>query len=225
MYLTGFRGTLHFDASDGVHGTELWRSDGTEAGTTMLKDLNPAGGSNPGPFFAEIKGISYFFTLPGGSVFELWRTDGTAAGTTFVKGFKGGTFGFTVMKRTIYLSGERGLWRSDGTRRGTTLVKGRLSFDSGLISAKGTLYFITGTEKKHGQELWRSDGTRNGTKIFRDIHRGPRDSRPLNLLNLFAVGHTLFFTAEDKSHGRELWRAGPKPCDLAERKCKKRLGR
>ncbi len=38
-------GTLFFVADDGMNGTELWKSDGTPAGTTMVKDINP--GSNP----------------------------------------------------------------------------------------------------------------------------------------------------------------------------------
>ena len=43
--LTNINGTLYFDGeSDAVTGDELWKSDGTTAGTTMIKDLNP----NPG---------------------------------------------------------------------------------------------------------------------------------------------------------------------------------
>ena len=32
--------TLYFRASDGVNGYELWKSDGTEAGTAMVKDIH-----------------------------------------------------------------------------------------------------------------------------------------------------------------------------------------
>ena len=34
-------GALIFLANDGVHGFELWRSDGTETGTRMVKEIGP----------------------------------------------------------------------------------------------------------------------------------------------------------------------------------------
>src|SRR5262249_32548119 len=40
--LTAVGGTLFFTADDGVHGHELWKSDGTEAGTSLVKDINPS---------------------------------------------------------------------------------------------------------------------------------------------------------------------------------------
>lgn len=39
--LFDFNGTLFFRADDGASGYELWRSDGTEGGTFMVKDINP----------------------------------------------------------------------------------------------------------------------------------------------------------------------------------------
>ena len=39
--LTDVDGTLSFVANDGTHGVELWRSDGTRAGTKLVDDIRP----------------------------------------------------------------------------------------------------------------------------------------------------------------------------------------
>jgi ELWxxDGT repeat protein len=42
-------GKLFFTAGDGVHGRELWTSDGTEAGTVLVKDIKPGKRTGPLP--------------------------------------------------------------------------------------------------------------------------------------------------------------------------------
>ncbi len=45
-YLVDVSGTLYFTAHDGVNGGELWKSDGTAAGTVMVKDIRPGSGGS-----------------------------------------------------------------------------------------------------------------------------------------------------------------------------------
>src|SRR5262249_2279298 len=46
--LTNVNGLLYFAADDGVNGRELWQSDGTAAGTVMVRDISPGTtGSDP----------------------------------------------------------------------------------------------------------------------------------------------------------------------------------
>src|SRR5262249_54185657 len=68
---------------------ELWKSDGTAAGTVMVKDIIPGGaGSNPGGaygyIFTNVNGTLYFSADDGAHGQELWKSDGTAAGTVLV---------------------------------------------------------------------------------------------------------------------------------------------
>jgi ELWxxDGT repeat protein len=74
-------GLAVFAANDGVLGSELWRTDGTAAGTVLLKNINPgAAGSNPRNFLAA-GNLVYFSAETDSEGTELWVTDGTAAGT------------------------------------------------------------------------------------------------------------------------------------------------
>ena len=83
-YLTNVNGVLFFSASDGVNGEELWKSDGTVAGTVMVKDIVPGGTSGSYPRnLTNVNGVLYFVADYGG----LWKSDGTAAGTVQVKDF------------------------------------------------------------------------------------------------------------------------------------------
>ena len=86
--LTDVNGVLFFTADDGVNGNELWRSDGTEAGTFMVKDIHPGQPPEPaepndsvGNDLVAGDGLLFFTAVDAGSGRELWQSDGTTAGT------------------------------------------------------------------------------------------------------------------------------------------------
>ena len=86
--LVAYNGSVYFAADDGIHGKQLWKSDGTAAGTVMVTDINPGpAGSIPfHPDLAVFQGALYFAAADGTSSGALWKTDGTAAGTVLVAG-------------------------------------------------------------------------------------------------------------------------------------------
>ena len=77
-------GIVYFVADDGVHGNELWRTDGTEGGTSIVKDINPGGSSSVISELIVSNGILFF---PAGDTehgMELWKSDGSEEGTVLV---------------------------------------------------------------------------------------------------------------------------------------------
>src|SRR5205823_6001930 len=81
----------YFAGNDGTRGAELWRTDGTAAGTTLVKDINPAGDdSNPSQL--TVVGNTLFFTADDGADgVELWKTDGST--TSLVRDIFAGIYG------------------------------------------------------------------------------------------------------------------------------------
>jgi ELWxxDGT repeat protein len=72
----------------------LYRSDGTAAGTTLVKDINPGPGSSAGySFFTVVGNVAYFDADDGSTGDELWTTNGTSAGTTRVQDLSAGAAG------------------------------------------------------------------------------------------------------------------------------------
>ncbi len=200
--LTEFKGRLYFAADDRTYGDELWSTDGTPAGTKLFKDIYP--GDDPdffgrpassGPLELTVVNNTLFFSADGGpSGRELWKSDGTADGTVLVKDIRPGDF-----EGPVPTSGQ-----------GST---GLSSWPHELTSFGGKLYFVA-ADDEHGAELWTSDGTEAGTRLVKDIRPGtvpgpysttvPAGSNPAQLT---VAGNTLFFTADDGSHGPELWKS------------------
>lgn len=73
-------GIALFAAENATYGRELWRTDGSEAGTWLVRDTEPGPAPGAPRLLTQTGGYVHFFAGELGRC-ELWRSDGTAAGT------------------------------------------------------------------------------------------------------------------------------------------------
>jgi len=219
-HLTVFAGKVYFAADDGLFGSELWVSDGTEAGTQMTFDLasSPTDQSSYPRGFASLGDRALFAADDGVHGAELWVTDGSAAGTVRITDYNGsddslpsGPWRATPFDgRAVFRfdDGVHGteLWISDGTPAGTQLLAdlypGQADSDPFVLREwRGEVYFVADTQP-FASSLFATDGTAAGTRLvkgFTGILSGvdPRG----------AVEHDgrLYFAARTSNEGVELW--------------------
>jgi ELWxxDGT repeat protein len=216
--------TLFLANDDGVHGVELWASDGTAAGTRLVRDINQGSAGSFPRGLISFGGVAFFGAEDGRGGNQLWSSDGTASGTNSVASFAPAenedavAFGLDRALSDAPLGGailfsardpEHGaeLWRTDGAAAGSRLVKdlvpGPSSSSPAQLTAAGSLVFFTTTDPiGESASLWASDGTAVGTKVMHDFGQ---NGAVRGISALTAVGSTLYFVAADGTHGLELW--------------------
>ncbi len=201
-----------FLADDGVHGTELWITDGTSAGTTLLKDINPSPGI--GGVVSELsdvmKGKVYFSASTNGLDFELWVSDGTVSGTKILKNNTGNNFliyapqGFCATATKVYYQYKYQLWVTNGTAAGTMKID-----ESGTTAGacyplciyNDKLVYYKTDPNNLGNDLYITDGSVGGETLLIDASQF--GSRP-NVQPVTCNG-LLYFVFDDWVHHSELW--------------------
>jgi len=191
-------GKLFFDANDGTHGRELWRSG--PSGTALIRDVNPGSGS------AFVNGMVAFdgrmaFTAQDEVENGLWFTDGDTA--VRIKERVGAQLG-SLDGGVIFAARDTGEepWWTDGET--TRLLK---EIRPGSLSSSPAWFTRIGDEAYFqafvggGFRLWRTDGTELGTSQVSGWE-GPGGIYPL-----VAAGNRLFFFEEKGTSGLRLWTA------------------
>ncbi len=194
-----FNGKTYFSAGDATYGNELWVSDGTEAGTVMLKDILPGvQGSSPSNFIVYQNKLFFsaagsYDTSSGYTDTELWVTDGTAKGTVLVKD----------INTTLVSGSETVTYPSSPSN--FIIFNNKLYF-----SAAGSYYPTTYT---FDTELWVTDGTSSGTVQVANINTEAIPETAVTSgsfpSNFTIFNNRLYFTANqydsDLGSTKELW--------------------
>lgn len=230
---------FYFGGINAANGNELWVTDGTDAGTKMVKDINAGAGSanvegpNERGNFAVVNNTLYFVANDGTNGKQLWKSDGTEGGTLLVKVIRSGAspeIQFPSTSDSNYFVGNnlfftandgvhgRELWRTNGTAEGTVLVKdinlgsGSTTFGPTFLSLCGVLVFAA-NDGQHGMEMWRTNGYPDATLMLKDIAPGSFSSMPnqddRDRLNVFTFQKRIYFTAFEGGYetytNEQLW--------------------
>lgn len=173
---------------------QIYKSDGTTAGTSLITTLPDAVGiSNLNQFCSDGSSIynysldgttntMYFGAYDATNGNELWVTDGTAVGTHIVKDLKVGTggsnpWGFIKIGNEVFfncneIGFEKKLWKTDGTEAGTVKVNVAEPFYivNGNIGKLGNKMLFYAHNTVDGYEPYVSDGTATGTFMLKNIN-------------------------------------------------------
>ena len=200
-----FNGLRYFGADSGSTGYELWRTDGTEAGTEMFLELRPGAGSGAPSAFHVANGKLFFVATNSAGARSLFATDGTVDGTIQLAAAGVGIALGTIDTITYYYkpglmatSGE--FWRTDGTVQGTRKMSAGFA-DGGFGSSvifDGTI-FLSGDSISQPRVLYRIDSTTDSVVEI--------SGTPVSIGEFREVGSLLFFSAAESAGGPlKLWK-------------------
>ncbi|MEW4925776.1 ELWxxDGT repeat protein [Algibacter sp. 2305UL17-15] len=227
---------LYFYADDGIHGFELWRSDGTEAGTYMIKDIH-IGSANNNSYpreFVMLNNIIYFIAHDNSGT-ALWTTDGTESGINKIINLNDMRVLKTVNDKLIIVAetsgttyGPHDVWVSDGTASGTNHLE---SFGDNIDSnikfttvLNDELYFVAKNPNTARKGFYKTDGTIANTVLLFDGATHPTIGN-VDIDNIITCGSYVYFGVQDYfGSDEELWRtngtiteqiAGPDTADFS----------
>lgn len=207
--------------------TQIWKSDGTTIGTSLIFTLPQAPLLSSGTYTADahskrnfsiVGNKMYFGAYDAANGNELWVTEGTAASTAIVKDIKPGTgssspLAFCKLNNEIFFSASetgsnRKLWKTDGTPIGTVqiAVPEPFLFVFPFIGVLNNKMIFYGTNNTDGYEPYVSDGTAAGTFMLANINPTGNSHTGIteNVQFKFNSKHCFFISTNGTN--KSLWR-------------------
>lgn len=202
---------LFFILDHEKYGKELWRTNGTEVGTQLVRDINPGKGSSHPNFVNHFNNVLLFNASTDSGQF-LFTTTGSSASTKLLTDQEGNNVRSAVnpawLNGSLYFFSSDQLYRTQGTPQTTQKVEylSEISFFSpfNIIKLGNKLIFIASNQFT-GSELFIFNEATNEVKLLKDINPGSLTSQSFPL-QFIPVGDQVFFISDDGTHGKELWK-------------------
>lgn len=174
-------GKLFFPAYDAPTGEELWSTDGTPAGTRIVRDIAPGAADSTPTALTPLNGKLVFAATDSAGGTEPWITDGTSSGTVRIKDIVPGSssslagadiigaVGNSALLEVQNIGGGIELWRTDGSSSGTSQVHVFGSdVDAAFYDIGAAPHGLVFTVDAGGAtQVWASDGTSAHTTLLR----------------------------------------------------------
>ncbi len=219
--LTVAAGKLFFSANDGILGSELWVTDGTAAGTQLVKDINTNLWTNGQPgnrpsspaHLYEANGSLFFAATDNNSHHRLFVTDGTSAGTikladVHLSDGSGGEKligpdynGFLYLAADDLVNGNE-LWFTNGTAANTAMYQnmnvatGAASYPFSRVAFNDKLYFTATTVQGTASGLYETDGNPAFTQLVQPIGTTLTNHNPGKI---FVTSDRIYYSAQYQS--------------------------
>lgn len=207
-------GRLYFAAQNSYYNYELWSTDGTQAGTQLVKELNTSGGSGIGQLhkvgnkivFAATEDSLNGWNAPG---YDLYVSDGTTQGTFKLMDLNESSSSFLENNRVAVINGRFVFCTSthvvatDGTVSGSVPLAAIAQYAQGYgyCEMNGSVYFIL---VQNGQpEVWKSDGTAAGTALVKNLSTA---NVPISYVDgMKAFNNRLYIVGSVSGQGNDLY--------------------
>ncbi len=209
--MIGLNNKVIFKAQTASLGEELWVSDGTQAGTFLLKDIRAGAASSGIQNFVRLGNKVVFLANDGIHEQELWITDGTSAGTHLLKDL-GSSFSlfsdfkdWKVLNNKLYF-GRKGaliwpeLWVTDGTASGTKNIVATDNngiYNPNTFLSDGSTVFLLGVDGLNTKYVYATTNDNPAVPIATYFVHTPLDGQVLN--------NKLFFRQPDNNLDSEMW--------------------
>ncbi len=202
--ITVFNNKAVFTATTEFYGKEPFVTDGTSAGTFMLKDIRSGVGSSEPLYYTVAGNYIYFSANNGINGRTLWRTDGTYAGTVMISGLNstGASNPSSLYggNSSLWFAADDGingqeLWFADNgvseARLISNIINDNGSFPSSIVEYNGLIYFIARLPSG-GRGVYCTDGTADGTKPVAGVNEIMAGRTPVGI-SLFAGNIVVFY--------------------------------